>query len=95
MWWALSYWVATSLCFTTVFSLDSHLETSPAGRGENDGPGQHALETCLRQLWPLQAEVGRTFSYFELIFSAVVRYDLIMKMETLTRDSQYLKVNHT
>ena len=71
MWWAVEYWVATSLRFTTVFSLDSHLETGPDGRGEDDGPCQHALETCLRQLWPLQAEVGwdnfqtlSSFSFF-------------------------------
>ena len=95
MWWAVQYRVATSL--TAVFSTDSHLETGKDGRGEDDGPCQHALETCLRQLWSMQAEVGRdnfqTLSSFS--FFVVVRYDLIMKMETLTRDSQYLKVNHT
>ena len=44
---------------------------------------------------PCRQRSARTLSYLELIFPLVVRYDLIMKMETLTRDSQYLKVNYT
>ena len=77
MWWAVEYWVATSLCFTTVFSLDSHLETGPDGRGEDDGTCQHALETCLRQLWPLQAEVSQDTFRLATTFALLLLSDTI------------------